>query len=154
MAEDLMPSFPEKAVYLYRSAAKHGHVEILEWLLGKNIPWAISAVRLAAAAGHIHVLRWVIEKKLQLPFRESLSQCALSGNLEVLQWAKAKDFDLKFACVWASAMGHVHVLEWLVGEGGEKFEEGSEAVTRIFPMAAEGGHVAVLQWIGSRTRTK
>jgi hypothetical protein len=91
----LPPYDSENAEDLYGHAAWWGHVNVLEWILGKNIPWEPRAIRHAAQAGHLHVLMWAKEKNLELPLHDSLASCAESGNIEVLQWAKENNFSLE-----------------------------------------------------------
>jgi hypothetical protein len=69
--------------------------------------------------------------------------CALiakSGNLQVLQWAKAVGFTMNEQTSYlAASAGHLQVLKW-ARENGCPWEEWTCA------HAAEGGHLEVLKW--------
>jgi hypothetical protein len=127
-----------------RPAAAHGHVETLEWLLEKEIPWKPTVLIDAASAGHLHVLQWAKEKKLVLPPLNSMGQCALSGNLEVLRWVRDNHYWLNYCFIWAAKKGHVHVLEWLAGE---RVRPDEMELQSCYFLAGEEGHVAVLEWM-------
>jgi hypothetical protein len=129
-------------------AAANGHVESLEWFLGKNIPWNPSILTDAAAGGHLHVLQWTQEKKLELPSSSSMPPAALSGNLEILQWVKDNNFELRKFFSWAARGGHVHVLDWLSAEG---LKPEAWEVRKSYIQAAKGGHVEVFRWMEART---
>jgi hypothetical protein len=128
-----------------RKAASYGHVELLEWFQKKGVPWSSLALVSAATTGQLHVLRYSKEKKLPLPPPGSMSRSALSGNLDVLRWVKENNFHLENCFSWASLSGHVHVLEWLLTEGGVRPDLAEQR--KCYRNAAGNSHMEVFRWL-------
>ena len=65
------------------------------------------------------------------------------GNLEILQWTRAKGcpWNGRTSCAKAANYGHVEVLQWLRANGCPWNEEST------CNEAASGGHLGVLQWL-------
>jgi hypothetical protein len=131
---------------MMKEAAANGHVATLEWLLDIGITWYAENICEAGKGGHLPVLQWAKKKLLQFPARGKLSSCALSGNLDLLRWVKANNFSLRDSFSWASANGHVHVMDWLLEQGESPQEERKQ----IYSQAGKGGHLAVFQWMSRK----
>eukprot|EP00873_Tetraselmis_striata_P017446 jgi/Tetstr1/437710/TSEL_026365.t1 len=111
---------------LYTSAAKHGHVAVLEWLseeFGVTFDdWSDKGSELccsAAASGHVAVLQWA-------------SQHGCAACLE------------EDVCKAAALHGRNNALQWLVDaeqHGGKR----AALTSRVSLAATQGGHLEVLQ---------
>ncbi len=102
------------------SAAEGGHVDTLEWLLGRgcNITVAVSAV--AAGAGHLHTVQWIWSMETE----------------EI-------DYITEASCFAAARGGHLEILRWLDFIGLEMESD-------LYSAAAEGGHPQVMEWLFSK----
>jgi len=137
-------------------AARHGHLEVLQWLRAQDppCPWGeverfsgfVTAATAAAKGGHLHVLQWARAQDPPCPWDvKTCSQAATGGHLHVLQWLRAQDppcdWDIK-TCAKAAEGGHFEVLRWLRAQDPPcPWDEWTCSA------AARGGHVNVLQWL-------
>ena len=91
-------------------AARHGHLDIIQWLFDQNIYLNLSET--AAQYGHLHILQWMVQNN----YRMSPTTCeyaAMGGQLHILQWLRqiGTAWD-SYTCYAAVANGHLHVFEW------------------------------------------
>ena len=110
----------------------------------------VKNVRVAAAAGgQIHILNHASrnfkeQSRSCFPHYMPLHAAVKYQQLDVIRWFKEKGELLTRwmprACVFAAILGHVHVLECLIDNGGRYWDQGT-----CFK-AAECGHLHLLQW--------
>ena len=68
-------------------AARHGRLDILQWLRMKGCPWNSDTCKGAAENGHLEVLKWAREHNC--PWNEwTCASAAENGHLEILKWAR------------------------------------------------------------------
>ena len=73
-----------------RSAARSGHLEVLQWAREHHCPWNSLTPAWAAAGGHLAVLQWAREN--DCPWDSSTpAWAAAGGHLEMLQWVREND---------------------------------------------------------------
>jgi len=126
-------------------AAKGGHVGILAWLVKNGCCWnQKGCCRAGAARGHIAVVHWMIANAHCSSVRacEALIEASRRGHLNVIQslWTDEHKYNNGYTCMrMAADGGHVHVLEWLKGQGCL----GSD---QMCTFAAESGKIGALEW--------
>ncbi|KAJ1414439.1 hypothetical protein B484DRAFT_165660 [Ochromonadaceae sp. CCMP2298] len=77
-----------------QSAAKGGHLHVLQWLRAQDppCPWDQLTCGLAAKGGHLHVLRWLRTQDPPCPWGQSTCNFAAhSGHVHVLRWLRTQD---------------------------------------------------------------
>ncbi len=98
-------------------AARHGHLEVLQWARNNGCPWDEWTCARAAFGGHLEILKWA--RSQGCPWNEdTCSQAAAGGRLEVLQWARSQGcpWDSK-TCSQAASRGHLEILKWAITNG-------------------------------------
>lgn len=127
------------------AAGKHGHLETLQMLIANHAPINAKAiVRTAASHGQMHVLEWIMldGARCEVALDELMcSGAARNGKLDALQWLRARH------CPWgaltiadAAAGGHLHVIEWARANGCPWDRQATM-------WAARNGHFKVLKWL-------
>ncbi|KXZ45252.1 hypothetical protein GPECTOR_56g348 [Gonium pectorale] len=120
------------------AAAKGGHADLFQWMLGWDIEPALhaggwrfdaqEASRCAAWRGHLHVVAWLAETPdLGVALDELLFEGAgQSGSVELMAWLRER------GCPWdvhtftaAAKSGCEAALEWLAERGCPMPEDGS-----------------------------
>jgi hypothetical protein len=101
-------------------AARHGRLEVLQWLTSIGKPYSdIPVTANAAENGHLHVLKW-LHTQISGPYlRHICYYAAKGGHLNVIEWAVdnclrkggASDDETQLS---AARYGHLHILKWLV----------------------------------------
>lgn len=102
------------------SAAKGGHIHILEWLCEikeMNCTPFYNICNFAAEGGQVEVLKWLHKKGYSLT-KGTFATAAENGQLEVLIWLREQScpFDER-AKRNAESRGHTRVLDWLAANG-------------------------------------
>ncbi|KAI9992580.1 hypothetical protein PInf_018022 [Phytophthora infestans] len=92
----LVDMFPNcRVTVAVEEAAKHGKLQILEWLLHKSrrreltVFWGARELFFAGKHGHLHVAQWLHERTAPPPthmFFVTLEEAARNGDLEMVQW--------------------------------------------------------------------
>jgi hypothetical protein len=69
--------------------AKHGHLELLQWLKAQRCPWNRQTCVFAAENGHLEVLQWAFANGCSFK-KDALvcSSAAKNEHLQVIQWAR------------------------------------------------------------------
>lgn len=125
------------------AAAKHGSVEILEWLRAEGCPFGSNVGLGAAGGGHIPVLKWLCSVGFDLnPAMRNVA--AGNGYIHVLEWldemgCPSSRHEYKFAARY----GHIGVIKWLIDKG--------RLLDRDYVCwhAASGGQLELLKWLHS-----
>ncbi|KAF8062672.1 hypothetical protein HT031_004001 [Scenedesmus sp. PABB004] len=129
---------------VFKAAAEHGQVAVLEWARGKGLRIR-RLCEFAAEGGQLAVLRWARVQTPPLRWGNHVcSEAALRGDLEMLRWARAQakpaPWD-KEVCRITAVHGHLEALRWLRANGCPWLRAECESD------AARGGHEAVVAWI-------
>ena len=163
-------------------AAFYGHLECLKYLHETaKAPWDGEAVRNAHKYHQPECLQYLLEKDCPLPrgwwyedgtlFGEpTITQAAIDGNLEMVQYCVAKNCPIDgWACAFAASYGHLEILKYLhedvnapwdwhtatnaAGSGNlhilEYLVESDYGFTETFPCynAARHGHLDCLKYL-------
>ena len=132
------------------SAAHNGHWILLQWARGNGCPWnAETCANIALNAVPktvnfpLQMLEWARTEGCEWDQR-TCSNAGLSGNLPLLQYARANDcpWDPVQTCANAALKGHWHILQWVRENGGPSVFDVS-----VCANAAQGGHLEILQWL-------
>lgn len=126
-----------------RTAAFHGHVEVLSWMNehglieAKGAPWISES---AASGGRINVLDWFFDNGFIVDARAVIENGAVEGHKSVLVWAREHGIELdQDACAYAAWGGQLPLLQWLreidCPWGGY-----------VFSFAYAGGHGHIEEW--------
>ena len=104
-------------------AARSGHLEVVQWLIGHGVSWVGNQSpcpgESAAEKGHLHVLKWAKLNALDLP--DNLVWCA----------ANSVQFD---------------IIKWAITEAGFEWNGAHEPWEDTFEMIALSGDVEIMQW--------
>jgi len=124
------------------AAAKHGHLQLLQWLHAHRFPCGSSVCTSAASGGHLNVLQWARSKGCKLN-RWTFIEAATGGHLDVLLWLKEEGFKCNpTAAPYAATRGHMHVLQWLAGDmGAHPFGP------KVSSNAALSGYWDIVRWL-------
>jgi hypothetical protein len=122
------------------TAAKYGHVHIMDWLW-KNYRSKCSTTSVflyAAEGGHLESLRWA--KKHFCSWDSSTHRgAAKEGHLEALKWMKRNGMPWRGNIPdGLGANGHLRVLRWLIDNGAVKCDIATVSA------AMRGGHLNFL----------
>ena len=129
-------------------AAWYGYLEVFEkyWSQGPQEKlsklWGGKTCHWAAFRGQLEVLQWLRAKGC--PWGTLTSNwAAYGGQLEVLQWVQGQDPPCPWdsdVCKYAAQKGHLEVLRWARSQGCPWDEDAPWA-------AANRGHLKVLKWL-------
>ena len=101
-------------------AARHGHLNVLQWLkansseeAGWNFRFDDFTCAHAAAIGSLETVQWL--RSQDCPWDEhSCEAAAFGGHFEVLKWLRSEDCPWDAGvCAAAAETGHFEVLKWL-----------------------------------------
>jgi hypothetical protein len=156
-------------------AASGGHIRVLQLLKEFRVPWRMSTADECAKAGHVDCLEFLAQEACPIDYTTCFHNAACAGHVEMLRWIMARwtptypyfheamledvaskgaipvlelakecgvDFD-HFVCLvpYAALFGHLQCAKWLANEGAPLNPES------LPMMAAEGGHIEVLNWV-------
>ncbi|KAE9299803.1 hypothetical protein PF008_g23155, partial [Phytophthora fragariae] len=126
----------ETAQYALESAAEYGRLELVKWLLerdiGKDSTWAI---HVAASNGHLEAVKYLHSQGLTGCMHETLANAAKSGHLDVVKW------------LWTEFGNDSNVdLLCMHGKRGEFVSRASPLSSDMYD-AASNGHLAVIQYL-------
>ena len=72
----------------------------------------------AARHGHLELVRWLIQEQGFAMDEKVMGHAAYSGNLDLVRWLRGEGCDWNAnACMWAAWRGHLGVLQWLRTNG-------------------------------------
>jgi Ankyrin repeats (many copies) len=102
--------------HLCVSAARHGSIPVLRYLKELlNCPWDVKTCSTAAKFGHLQVLQWA--RQHGCDWNEwTCINAAQNGHLHILQWASANGFGTnmsQYVSSFAANHGQIEVLKWL-----------------------------------------
>lgn len=129
------------------TAAKYGHVHVLQWLC-KYAPWfplnVHDSALEAAKNGHDGVLEWLRSSRTA-EFNESVFVAAIEARqLSVLEYLRSHDRTKdEFLMMYGALSGKLDVLQYLVDDGVPWAKD-------MCSMASGNDHLHVLEWLRSR----
>ena len=142
---------------LCATAAKHGHMDILEWLRKHGADWNESEMTAwACFSGSRGMIKWLISNGCTLT--PMCCSQAIAGSMppgstipdaelramNILKWLRKKSCPRDAtACAEAAHLGLLNILKWLRSEG-------CPWDPNTCSEAARGGHSEVLQWARSQ----
>ena len=123
-----------------RGAAAGGHVDVLGWLVDNNCKFDVDTIYSEAIKGrHPEVIEYMQSHGHTWP-HGATAIAAMSGSLDILQWAHRDGCPCTEKTARDAAMGgHVEALMWLRKNRCEWDE-------KVCSRAAEYGHLHVLQY--------
>jgi len=130
-----------KLRYIWNGAARHGRVEILEWMNKSNHSNCFDSETAGVAAEHGHqdALKWLHAHGCPID-DSTCAYAAYGGHLSILQWCRANECPWnKLTCAYAAYGGHLSILQWCRANGCP-WNEGTCS------NAAKNGHLSLLQW--------
>jgi len=127
-------------------AVKGGHLELLKWLLSKNVSWGPKCCANAVEYRRADILTFLRTSKPRCPWNsDTCSAAAKIGDLQTLQLLRSYESDLKrcrwghWTCARAAEYGHLEILQWARSMGC-KWSHWT------CTLAARNGHLDVLIW--------
>lgn len=105
---------------LLESAASHGHLEVVEWLVGYRSKadkpcFLLFALRCAAGEGHLEIVKWIHAADPGKWTHVALEQATLHGQQHVMDWIFGERLPVaaSFAMQSAAWKGNWDALAWL-----------------------------------------
>jgi hypothetical protein len=125
------------------SAAREGHLEVLEWIMNNGCFWDSSICCSTAKEGHLEILKWARKNNYALDVR-TCYHAAKGGHLEIIKWARGKNcpWDER-VCSEAASGGYLEILKWAR-------ESGCPWNGKVCSNAALGGHLEMLKRYAQR----
>lgn len=130
---------------IVQSAAKHGHIDILEWI------WKIghterNAFLIATKHSRFEAMKCI--RKLDhytvqngQYIKHACNKAAAAGNLEILQWLMRKHYPMSgYDSAAAARHGHLHILKWL-------HEVGEPLSLMLYREALPHNHIHIIEWL-------
>jgi hypothetical protein len=144
---------PLRSREMVLAAAASGNVDLIAWLLLKQVPWCSRAPRVAAKSGHLHVVMLAVS--MQLPMDSDVCYSAAKwGHLCILEWLQQNAHRIRFlyvrhdprrcraaAAAGAARAGRLELVQLLHAQGWP-YEN-----YIVCSKAARGGHSGVLLWL-------
>ena len=122
-----------------KNAARGGHIEILQWLVKRDIFNKNNICTSAAKTGQIHVIEWARSNVLNCKWNsETCNAAAKGGHINTIIWLMSNgcNFYTYGICTMAAKKGHLNILDaW-----SEYCDNG------IFRLAILHGHFHILEW--------
>jgi hypothetical protein len=108
---------------LFSVAARYGRLEVMQWLYTNDQynRLGLSALRSAAEHGHVEVVRWMLSMPPTHSKRGLLDSAADSNNVELVQWLhESTDASCTTdAMDFAARNGNLAMLKWLLAHRSE-----------------------------------
>jgi hypothetical protein len=122
-----------------KSAAKHGCLPALQYLLSRDSFCCYDTCAMAARNGHFHVVEWCYLNGC-LWNEGTCTAAAYGGHLNILQWCHERGCPWnEQTCAGAAYGGHLNMLQWCR-------EQGCPWNAYTCANAAQNVHLNVLQW--------
>jgi hypothetical protein len=132
----------------FESAARGGHVHVLEWLYAQGCRPHTPVYYGAASVGRVDVLEWLVMRDSDFKPKSLICEgAAYGGSITALKWAIAYGCPITSEVVCTAALaGHVNVLQMI-------WDPDPDYHGRLilpFINAIRGGKLEVLQWLYTR----
>ena len=112
------------------------HADVLNWALFE-----------AAGEGQLTLVKWLVEEGGATELNSALYWAAFDGKQEVVEWLEGKDADSITALNKAACNGHLHVVKWLVEDGGAT---NPDKLAWARYLAAAYGKLEVDKWLAGK----
>jgi cytohesin len=144
-------------------AARNGHVEMLEWLVGQGVDVTVldkhgaTALHFAAQKGHVEAIKWLVHRGTDPSAVDEAKSSALhwaakegqviAVNCLVKEGASVASVDENGATAlhWAASNGQVAVVLCLVAKEGVSLTATDNTGATALHFAARTGHVAAIE---------
>lgn len=102
------------------AAIKDGNLKLAEWMDKHGCPYyATHAANTAARNGHLSILQWLYQKNTILP-EGICTNAAKSGNLCMIKWLHDRGYVMTaISCSAAVLKGHTNIADWAIANGCE-----------------------------------
>ncbi len=150
--------------------ACRGHLGLLKWARKNGCLCTCRLYLIAAEYGHINILQWVFGKeRLAYHYYAVCFAAARGGRVDVLRWVSVcwSDGHYKMLCNYifmsrivrtAAKHGHLNVIIWVMNNGYQNLAQkidnrkaNIESMHDAYIAASQHGHVHVLQWFKDNT---
>jgi len=123
-------------------AAKGGHLQVLDYLHQEGFPVSPAASHGAASRGQLSVLEWMHTEGFPIT-PSALEVAVVHGDLALVEWLhRTQSTPLRKKLLWrAASAGHLSIVEWL--HPHLIMNCGPRAMDK----AAARGHLGVLEWL-------
>ena len=131
---------------VFKGAAKHGHVDKMEWLFEKYRD-SIEDPEIFEAAveyGSLENLEWLLKNGCPIHDSDIFAEAARQGHFDIMKWLLEKKcpIDDSEILVAAAEFGSIEQMEWLL-DNKCPIDNNS----RIFEKAAIKGNVELMEWL-------
>ncbi|KAL3665748.1 hypothetical protein V7S43_009179 [Phytophthora oleae] len=159
------------------SAARHGHLEVVKWLIKRGLgKGSTLAIHFAAMNGHLEVAKYLHAQDFTGCYQKTLQETAKGGHLAVVQWLWTQFHDDPKADLLcehggdeffsrgppftnemtaAASNGHLEVIQYLhtiaLTLAGKKRKRGGSSMDDVVSEAAINGHLDVVRWVCTHT---
>ncbi|KAI8853622.1 ankyrin repeat-containing domain protein [Chytridium lagenaria] len=136
----------EISVSSFEEAAKHGYVDIIEWMIIEDIaPWSLKRdlTRQIVENDNLELLKVVKKNGMTVDVdSEGLEIAASKGNLHMVKWlCTMAPLDCRKAMIAAAVNGHLDIVKWFFEEN--PVMRSNQAVN----MAARAGQLEIVKWL-------
>ena len=135
-------------------AAKHGHFEVLLWLIQQGCPHTPEIIYHVVRHGDVEILKWFLEKNYLEWFRgrknlderfedvpDLCEEAAGYGQLEMLKYLRSQHFEWnQLVTRKAVQNGFLDVLQWCVANG-------CPVDDHLCNLAGYEGHTEIVKWL-------
>jgi ankyrin repeat protein len=130
--------------HLFSEAAKYGQIKVFEYGIKNRLTWDDRGVAASAAkCGHIYVLEWMRQHGAKdFAFQDCAQKAAECGKLSVLEWLQRQQLpieDMESCFCNAANNGHTNVLDWLL------HHDGFHLYRNLMDSAARFGHIKLMK---------
>ena len=128
---------------VFHVAARHGHFDVMKWLLQNNFRFTDNTFSEAARYGRLDIMIWLLENNC--PFSEhTFSGAAENGRINNMKWLyKNKCSFSKSTFDFTAAQGSLDNMKWL-------FDRNCPFSEYTFEKAAYFGNLENMKWLYSR----
>ena len=126
-----------------QTACEYGHLEVLKWLRSHRCPWNTYCLASAAKNGHMAILEWAPHNGATVSLSgDEIANAAKNGHLHAIIWMRERGWNLDArACANAADGGYLEVLQYL-RSGYTPCKWDNSTCT----LAAKSGHLRILHW--------
>lgn len=142
-------------------------LEVLQWMVkhhgSVDFGWRDSSLLIwAAESGRINCMKWLLEEggssleERAYDHRTPYLTAVYYGKFEVVKWLHAEyhtkisgdvNADGATALLTAASVGNIHIVEWLIKQGGASITEVDSKGLNVLYYAAFGGHMDLVKWL-------
>ncbi|RHY30928.1 hypothetical protein DYB32_003914 [Aphanomyces invadans] len=139
-----IPPAPPISMYALNGAAKHGHLNVLQFLHAHRCTgWTADCMDSAAAHGHLNIVKFLHYNRSEGCTTFAMNQAAENGHLDVVRFLHENRTEgcTSFAMNQAAKNGHLSVVKFLHTHRTEG------CTTYAMTSAAFSGHLSIVQFL-------